>query len=99
MIGEGREIGGIPTAYSLKQNYPNPFNPETKIQFGLPKDSNVKLEIFNLQGQIVSTLVDGALPAGFHTASFDATPFPSGVYFCKIVAGNFTDIKRMLLIK
>ena len=99
MIGEGREIGGIPTAYSLNQNYPNPFNPETKIQFGLPEDSNVKLEIFNLQGQIVATLVDGALSAGYHTATFDATTYPSGVYFYKIVAGNFTDIKRMLLIK
>jgi hypothetical protein len=99
MIGEGREFSGIPTVYSLEQNYPNPFNPETKIQFSLPEDSNVKLEIFNLQGQIVATLVDGSFPAGFHTARFDATSFPSGVYFYKIVAGNFTDIKRMLLIK
>jgi hypothetical protein len=99
MIGEGREFSGIPTVYSLEQNYPNPFNPETKIQFSLPEDSNVKLEIFNLQGQIVATLVDGALSAGYHTATFDATTYPSGVYFYKIVAGNFTDIKRMLLIK
>jgi Zn-dependent metalloprotease len=89
----------IPISFSLKQNYPNPFNPETKIQFGLPEDSNVRLDIFNLQGQIVATLVDGALPAGFHTSTFDAISFPSGVYFYKIVAGSFKSIKRMLLVK
>lgn len=89
----------IPAEFALKQNYPNPFNPETKIQFGLPEDSNVRIEIFNLQGQVVATLLNGALSAGFHTTTFDATSFPSGVYFYKLVAGNFTDIKRMLLVK
>lgn len=93
------DITDLPTSFVLKQNYPNPFNPETKIQFGLPEDSNVKLEIFNLQGQIVATLIDGTFSAGFHTAGFDATSYPSGVYFYKIVAGNFTEIKRMLLVK
>jgi Zn-dependent metalloprotease len=91
--------GAIPDEFILENAYPNPFNPVTKIPFGLPEDSNVKLEIYNLRGQIVATLVDGALPAGFHTARFDATSLPSGVYFYKIVAGNFSDIKRMLLIK
>ena len=93
------ENTNIPSSFLLNQNYPNPFNPETKIQFGLPEDSNVKIEIFNIQGKIVTALVDGALSAGYHTATFDATSFPSGVYFYKIVAGNFTDIKRMLLVK
>jgi len=100
--GEPKLVGHrnvIPDEFSIAQNYPNPFNPTTTIKFGLPEDSNVKLQIFNLQGQVVATLVDGNLPAGFHNATFDAASLSSGVYFYKIVAGNFTDIKRMLLIK
>lgn len=97
LIGSGYEP--IPTVYSLNQNYPNPFNPETKIRFGLPSDSNVKLEIFNIQGQLVATLIEAALAAGYHTVTLDGEFLPSGVYFYKIVAGEFTDIKRMLLIK
>jgi uncharacterized protein YdaL len=99
LIGTGGEYKNIPEEFALKQNYPNPFNPETKIQFGLPEDSNVRIDIFNLQGQLVATLVDGALAAGYHTETFDATSYPSGIYFYKIVASNFTDIKRMLLVK
>jgi len=98
-IGQGDDYTQIPTSFVLNQNYPNPFNPETKISFSLPEDSNVRLEIFNLQGQVVATLVDGSLAAGYYSATFDATSFPSGVYFYKIVAGNFSDIKRMLLVK
>ncbi len=100
--GEPKLVGHrnvIPDEFSIAQNYPNPFNPTTTIKFGLPEDSNVKLQIFNLQGQVVVTLVDGNLPAGFHNAKFDAASLSSGVYFYKIVAGNFSNIKRMLLIK
>ncbi len=85
--------------YSLLQNYPNPFNPETKIRFNLPEDSQVKLEVYNLQGQKVITLVDKMLPAGIHTANFNGSNFSSGIYFYKIIAGEYSEIKRMLLIK
>ena len=88
-----------PDIYSLLQNYPNPFNPETKIRFNLPEDFQVKLEVYNLQGQKVITLVDKMLPAGIHTANFNGSNFSSGIYFYKIIAGEYSEIKRMLLIK
>ncbi len=89
----------LPVSFELSDNYPNPFNPETKIQIGLPKDSDVRLQIFNIRGQKVATLFEGNLPAGSHTVNFDASSLPSGVYFYKIVAGEFTDVKRMVLVK
>ncbi len=89
----------IPDYYVLTQNYPNPFNPETQIRFGLPEDSKVTIEVFNLQGQKVATLADGYYEAGYHSVTFSGANYPSGVYFYRTVAGNFQDIKRMLLIK
>lgn len=89
----------IPKKLELADNYPNPFNPETKIQFGLPKDGAVKLQIFNIRGQVVATPFEGNLPAGSHTINFNASALPSGVYFYKITAGNFSDVKRMVLVK
>ena len=89
----------LPVSFELSDNYPNPFNPETKIQIGLPKDSDVKLQIFNIRGQVVATPFDGDLPAGSHTINFNASNLPSGVYFYKIIAGEFSDVKRMVLVK
>ncbi len=90
----------IPIEYSLSQAYPNPFNPLTNIQFGLPEDGAVRIQVFNVQGQAIATLVDGAFTAGFHTVRFEAASSLSrGVYFYKLEVGNFTDSKRMLLIK
>lgn len=96
----------IPTDFTLMQNYPNPFNPTTNILFGLPERSNVKIEIFNLLGQKVSTLVDENLPAGTHTKILNLNNSVSGIYFYKIDATSldnsnkrFTKIKKMTLIK
>jgi subtilisin family serine protease len=89
----------VPLEFDLNQNYPNPFNPETQIRFGLPEDSKVTIEVFNLQSQKVATLADGYYEAGYHSVTFKGANYPSGIYFYRTVAGEFQDIKRMLLIK
>tara|TARA_R110002124_G_scaffold195520_1_gene362567 strand:- start:342 stop:1796 length:1455 start_codon:yes stop_codon:yes gene_type:complete len=88
-----------PFAFSLSQNYPNPFNPESTIQFSIAKSVNVKLEVFNLVGQNVATLVNKKLSAGYHTAQFDANGLSSGIYIYRIQAEGFIQTKKMLLIK
>jgi Secretion system C-terminal sorting domain len=89
----------IPNYYSLGQNYPNPFNPSTKIKFTLPQSENVKLVVFDILGKEVKTLVNGETEAGIHEVNFNASSLSSGVYFYRIVAGNFITTKKMLVIK
>ena len=89
----------IPLNFTLSQNYPNPFNPTSTIKFGIPEAAVVKLEIYNLLGQKVKTLVNARRSAGFHTVNFDATNLSSGMYMYRIQAGNFVKIKKMTLIK
>ncbi len=90
---------GIPDDFRLEQNYPNPFNPSTKIRYGLPKESNVVLTIYNILGEEIARLVDDVHSAGYYEATFDATNLSSGVYIYRISAGNFTQIRKMLLIR
>lgn len=85
--------------YCLYDNYPNPFNPTTNIVFDLPEDNFVELNVFNIQGQVVTKLVADQLQAGRHTIQFKGDDLPSGIYFYKITSGKFQDIKRMLIIK
>jgi hypothetical protein len=89
----------IPTTYSLGQNYPNPFNPTTGIRYQLPRAGNVRLAVYNLLGLEVATLVNGFREAGAHNVSWNAAGMPSGVYFYKIDAGNFTRTLKMVLQK
>ncbi|MDZ7374075.1 MAG: T9SS type A sorting domain-containing protein [candidate division KSB1 bacterium] len=89
----------VPTSYVLGQNYPNPFNPTTTIVFGLPKDSEVTLEVFDALGRCVAVLAKGRFQAGFHTVTFDAKDLPSGVYLYRLQAGDFTSVKKLMLTK
>ncbi len=86
-------------SFSLEQNYPNPFNPATVISYHLPSSGNVSIKIFDILGNEVTTLVNKKQGAGSYSVEFDGSNFASGVYFYKLAAGDFTDVKRMLLVK
>ncbi|MBN2789360.1 MAG: T9SS type A sorting domain-containing protein [Candidatus Delongbacteria bacterium] len=85
--------------YELAQNYPNPFNPVTTIKFDLAETGNVKLSVFNINGQVVKELVNGRYNAGYHSVNFDASRLNSGLYFYRLDSGNRTYVKKMLLTK
>ena len=89
----------VPVNYDLKQNFPNPFNPATKINYSLPKSSKVRLTIYDMLGNKVSELVNATQQSGNYTVEFKGAGLSSGVYFYKLEAGCFLDIKRMTLIK
>lgn len=89
----------LPDAYSLSQNYPNPFNSSTVIQYELPEAAWVRLEVYNMLGQAVATLVDGNQQAGVYSYNWNADNFASGIYFYRITAGNFSASKKMVIIK
>lgn len=89
----------IPDRFSLEQNYPNPFNPNTVISFSLPKESTVKLTIFDMSGREVSELINSTLTAGNYKINFDGNGVSSGIYFYRLNAGEFTATKKMILIK
>ncbi|MGA9118080.1 MAG: T9SS type A sorting domain-containing protein [Bacteroidota bacterium] len=95
------EEKGLPREYSLDQNYPNPFNPATMITFSLPKAGHVQLEIFNVLGQKVATLIDQEQPAGIHTMKFDGTSLSSGIYIYRLVVSGEarTFVRKMILAK
>ena len=93
-------VAEIPNKYVLYQNYPNPFNPGTEIRFDLPKSGNVKLEIFNSLGEKVAVLYDGFMEAGYgKVVRWNANGFPSGVYYYRLTADEFVDVKKMVLMK
>lgn len=85
--------------YRLNKNYPNPFNPSTKISFDIPEKSPVELVVYDIQGKKVVTLVNETLESGNYSVEFNAGQLPSGTYLYKIVAGEFTDTKKMILVK
>ncbi len=89
----------VPSAFRLEQNYPNPFNPSTKINFSLPKLGVVKLTIYDSKGSEVETLVNESKQAGNYTVSFNASMLSSGMYFYKMTANGYSEVKKMMLIK
>jgi len=89
----------VPDVFALNQNYPNPFNPSTEISFDLPVASHVELTIYNVLGQKVETLVDREMEARSHTVTWNADPYSTGVYFYRITAKDFTETKKMLMLK
>jgi hypothetical protein len=88
-----------PLDYVLYQNYPNPFNPTTTITFGIPIKTNVVLKVFNAVGEEVAQLYNGEKEAGRYTIEFNAEGLPSGIYFYQLKAGNFVEVKKMILLR
>ena len=89
----------LPGKYSLEQNYPNPFNPSTTIKYQIPQLSFVTLKVYDVLGNEKTTLVNEEIPVGNYEIKFDAIGLPSGVYFYQLKAGDFTSMKKMILLK
>ncbi|PKK83953.1 MAG: hypothetical protein CVT49_05875 [candidate division Zixibacteria bacterium HGW-Zixibacteria-1] len=94
----------LPTQFELGQNYPNPFNPTTRFEFAVPEKSNVNISVFNILGQKITTLVDGEYAAGYYSVDWDSrsdngSEVASGIYFYKIEANNYTNTKKLMLIR
>jgi len=87
------------TSFALNNAYPNPFNPTTSISFDVAATGPVSLAVFNIAGQEVANLVDGQMSQGSHSVTFDAAQLGSGVYLYTLTAGNFTETKKMVLVK
>ncbi|MBU8920539.1 MAG: S8 family serine peptidase [Bacteroidales bacterium] len=88
-----------PDMFGLSQNYPNPFNPVTLISFSLPVESRVRLDIFNVKGQLVATLVNKTVDAGYHVTEWNAAGMSSGIYLYRLKTENFTETKKMILLR
>jgi hypothetical protein len=89
----------LPEKFSLQKAYPNPFNPTTTLSFSLPKYSNVILEVYDINGRIISQLTDNNMKAGSHSVIWNAESHSSGVYFIKMVAGEYTSTQKLILVK
>lgn len=97
--GTENQIKNIPASYSLGQNFPNPFNPATMIKYAIPRACQVDISVYDLLGQKVASLVNEHKDAGYYDIRFDGTKLSSGVYIYKIIAGSYTDMKKMVLMK
>ena len=96
----------IPIKFSLEQNYPNPFNPRTKINYNIPsvisnggRNLKIELKVYDILGNVITDLVNEEKPAGNYEIEFDASRLSSGVYFYKLQAGAFVQIRKMILLK
>ncbi|MCE1166334.1 MAG: T9SS type A sorting domain-containing protein [Bacteroidetes bacterium] len=94
-----QENGSVVKDYDLKQNYPNPFNPVTSIKFSIPVNSVVKIKVYSLTGSEVAAPVNENLAAGEYRFSFNGSGLSSGIYFYKIETGNYTQVRKMVLMK
>ncbi len=99
LVGNNSSQLELPKSFALSQNYPNPFNPTTSIKYSVPKQTLVKLVVYDLLGREVAVLVNTMKQPGSYEANFDASNLASGAYFYRIEAGDFTDVKKMVLIK
>ena len=91
--------GNLPEGYQLSQNFPNPFNPETEIQYAIPQDGRVSLKVYNITGAQVATLVSGEQTAGSYSVRWNARDLASGVYFCRLEAGEYSEMVKMVLMR
>ncbi|MBX7043997.1 MAG: T9SS type A sorting domain-containing protein [Ignavibacteria bacterium] len=92
-------INEVATGFGISQNYPNPFNPETKIRFSIPDNSNVEVKVYDELGRLVEDLVSGNLVRGSYEIQWNASSAPSGIYYYRIQAGEFSETKKMILAK
>ena len=93
------ELETIPTKFELSQNYPNPFNPITTINFSLPKQTQLKINIYNMLGEQVATIAEGTYEAGYHKVTFNASSLPSSAYLYRIESDAFVQVKKMILLR
>ncbi len=98
-VSIAQENPKIPSEYALNQNYPNPFNPRTTIQYTLPRREQVSLDVYNIRGRKLETLVNDVQDPGKHKIPFDASKYSSGIYLYRLQAGNHTETKKMVLVK
>jgi hypothetical protein len=103
-VADEAAVVELPSTYELLQNYPNPFNPETRIAFRLPEPERARMEIFNMLGQKVRTLLDRRLAAGGHTVTWDGIDdrgarLSSGVYFYRLTAGGYSAMRKLVMLK
>ena len=101
LVTSVRDLGTpfIPETFVLFQNYPNPFNLTTIIKYEIPKSSFVTLKVYNIAGQLIATLVDGQKSAGRYAVKWNAANVSSGVYIYRITAGDFSDVKKSIILK
>ena len=90
---------GASWEFQLSQNYPDPFNPSTSIRYAIAKEQRVHLAVYDLLGRVVTTLVDETKPPGKYSVTWSADDIPSGLYFYKLTAGEFSDVKKMVRVK
>lgn len=89
----------LPKVYSLDQNYPNPFNPVTRISYSIPKEGHVTLSVYNMLGEKVQQLVNESMSPGTYTVDWNAAGFTSGIYLYTIKSGNYTESKKLILLR
>jgi predicted acyl esterase len=102
LLSTDRITGTIPSEFNLSQNYPNPFNPVTTINYSIPQNSFVRLKVYDVRGKEIATLVDNEVSPGYYSVKFNASAYgglSSGIYFYKLSAGNYVNVKRLVLIK
>ena len=93
------DIAQTPGKFELYQNYPNPFNPSTNISFSVPSAGFISLKVYNSLGEEVKTLAENYLDKGYHSLNFDASGLPSGVYYYRLNSGNYSEVRKMILLK
>lgn len=93
------EVELLPTKYELFQNYPNPFNPVTNIKFSLPEQTQLKINLYNMLGELVATIAQGTYVSGYHLVTLNASNLPSGTYIYRLESNEFVQVKKLLLLK
>jgi flagellar hook assembly protein FlgD len=104
IVSVNEETTQLPTEFNLYNNYPNPFNPSTVIKVAIPATQHVSLKVFNIHGELVSTITDDVMEAGYHQFTWNGknnngSQVASGIYFYQIITNGFNQAKKMMLLK